>query len=284
MYPLAAYMICFVFFRGTFLFFATAHRPIVCFSATHRYYTQAKSKQFVYEMCKWDVQRCDRDGIMEKTLIRLYRLLLVACHAAKRMCHSMLEKWERFHGSFGFSMEKWKHMLLSFMDAMMTSEKTTMFGLLHWPAHNTRTTRVLICNMFDDDRIVGFYVAVYDAHSLLSSSSSLAEKKNRRRTVPIITSCRLSRFTAIALKHYKTLHMAEIESKTILLLLASEFGFDSPFFEWRLAIRFRIPSGQRSPSSSQSTWDLSASQFETVNMCRSHQRRNSTEEKKGNIL
>lgn len=34
---------------------------------------QAKSKQFVYEMCKWDMQRCDRDGIMEKTLIRLYR-------------------------------------------------------------------------------------------------------------------------------------------------------------------------------------------------------------------
>lgn len=32
---------------------------------------QEESKQFVYEMCKWDMQRCDRDGIMEKTLIRL---------------------------------------------------------------------------------------------------------------------------------------------------------------------------------------------------------------------
>lgn len=34
---------------------------------------QDESKQFVYEMCKWDMRRCDRDGIMEKTLIRLYR-------------------------------------------------------------------------------------------------------------------------------------------------------------------------------------------------------------------
>lgn len=59
-----------------------------------------ESKQFVYEMCKWDMRRCDRDGIMEKTLIRLY--LLLPLPAAERV---LFETGKRFSQNFNL----WKN-------------------------------------------------------------------------------------------------------------------------------------------------------------------------------
>lgn len=68
---------------------------------------QEESKQFVYEMCKWDMRRCDRDGIMEKTLIRLYHCCCCCCR-----CECYLRLENRFGSNFLFYLEKWKHMLL----------------------------------------------------------------------------------------------------------------------------------------------------------------------------
>lgn len=120
---------------------------------------QEKSKQFVYEMCKWDVQRCDRDGIMENTLIRSYR----CCRRThSQWCDGMPSPPERvlffynfYNFKFSFYLEKWKHMLvmmlpLSFMMLWWILRKPQCLASVVWPAQNTRSVQkcwCVICSM-----------------------------------------------------------------------------------------------------------------------------------------
>lgn len=148
------------------------------------------------------MRRCDRDGIMEKTLIRLYR----CCRCLlPNECYSKLER--DFHKILICGKMK-----THASNVLMDSKKTTMFGLCigrsltltkFLPTRQSDLcTKVLMCNMFDDDRIVAFSTIIY-----INMHSMSLEGMDRKRNVLIITSCRLSRFTAIAFNQYKTLHM-----------------------------------------------------------------------------